>query len=97
MKSRMVTRRAGRADARYTHQGFPPKGGTNHALLGLVGWGDRRTDGRSVHSAHTQLQRDVHVFQRESKLGNESTKDCSIFLLVGLPTQMTSVAQDLFL
>lgn len=37
MNIRMVTSRAGSADARYTHQGFPPKGGTNQPLAGFVG------------------------------------------------------------
>ena len=39
---RMVTSRAGSEAARYTHQGFPPKGGTNQPLIGLVGWTKRR-------------------------------------------------------
>lgn len=38
----MVTSRAGSEAARYTHQGFPPKGGTNQPLSGLVGWTKRR-------------------------------------------------------
>lgn len=37
MKSRMVTSRAGRAAARYTHQGLAPNGGTNQPRFGLVG------------------------------------------------------------
>lgn len=43
MKSRMVTSRAGTDAARYTHQGFPPNGGTNQPRFGLVGWGHEKT------------------------------------------------------
>lgn len=39
---RMVTSSAGSAAARYTHQGFPPKGGMSQPLWGFVGWRRRR-------------------------------------------------------
>lgn len=42
MNIRMVTTTAGSAAARYTHQGFPPKGGTNQPLSGLVGYGEKK-------------------------------------------------------
>lgn len=42
MNIRMVTTTAGSAAARYTHQGFPPKGGTNQPLSGLVGYGKKK-------------------------------------------------------
>lgn len=38
MKMRIVTSSAGMAAARYTHHGFPPKGGINQPLSGLVGF-----------------------------------------------------------
>ena len=44
MKIRMVTNKAGMAAARYTHQGFPPKGATNHPRCGLVGLKERKRD-----------------------------------------------------
>ena len=37
----MVTNKAGIAAARYTHQGFPPNGGTNQPRFGLVGLKER--------------------------------------------------------
>src|SRR4029434_10081400 len=42
MNSRMVTSSAGRLAARYTHQGVPPKGGTNQPRLGFVGYETRK-------------------------------------------------------
>lgn len=53
MNIRMVTTTAGSAAARYTHQGFPPKGGTNQPLSGLVGYGEKKLKKRLLKTLET--------------------------------------------
>lgn len=53
----MVTTRAGSAAARYTHQGFPPKGGTNQPLSEFVGYGKIKGKKKTVKNTGDRLSK----------------------------------------